>query len=336
MNRRKFNKSVGLGAFSLATGMGLGCKGDATNKAVAKTAETLAKASDKAQMIKLSLAQWSLHKAHFDGSLDPFAFASKAKELGFSGLEYVSGIYKDHMKAASSPLAGAKSLSSMLLEKSKATGTNNVLIMIDGEGDLGIPDKTKRLEGVENHKKWVDAAHALGCHSIRVNLFGEGTREEQEANSSDSMRLLGEYARPLNVNIIVENHGGLSSDPHWVTKVMKNVSMSNVGTLPDFGNFCIEREGGERWGAPCINEYPDIYEAVNMMMPFAKAVSAKSYDFDAEGNETKIDYYKMMRIVQDAGYNGYVGVEFEGEMPEEEGIIATKKLLLKTLNSSDH
>jgi len=143
------------------------------------------------------------------------------------------------------------------------------------------------------------------------------------------MRLLGEYAKDQNINIIVENHGGFSSDPHWVKRVMDKVNLPNVGTLPDFGNFCIAREGGERWNAPCINEYPDIYEAIKIMMPYAKAVSAKSYAFDDKGDETKIDYYKMLKVVKDAGYKGYIGVEFEGEIDEEAGIIKTRDLLVK-------
>lgn len=325
MKRRKFNKAAGLSAFSLMSGIGLGCNSE---KATKKVAEAVAKVAAK-PFFKLSLAQWSLHKAIWEKKLDAFDFAPKSKSLGFEGLEYVSGLYKEHMEAASSPLAGVKSLTKKLLEKSSSTGMENLLIMIDGEGDLGTRDKAKRLEGVENHKKWVDAAHALGCHSIRVNLFGDGTPEEQEDASADSMRRLAEYAQDKKVNILVENHGGMSSNPQWVVNVMKKANMPNAGTLPDFGNFCIEREGGERWGAPCINEYPDIYEAVQLMMPYAKAVSAKSYTFDEKGDETKIDYYKMMKVVRDAGYTGYVGVEFEGEIDEEAGIIATRDLLIK-------
>jgi len=328
MTRRKFNKAAGLSAFSLMSGIGLGCNNGSATKAVTKAAEAATEMAAK-PFFKLSLAQWSLHKAIWEKKLDAFDFAPKSKSLGFEGLEYVSGLYKEHMEAASSPLAGVKSLTTKLLAKSKSTGMKNLLIMIDGEGDLGIQDKTKRLEGVDNHKKWVDAAHELGCHSIRVNLFGEGTPEQQEDASADSMRLLAEYAKDKNVNILVENHGGLSSSPQWVVRVMEKAGMPNVGTLPDFGNFCIEREGGERWGAPCINEYPDIYEAVQLMMPYAKAVSAKSYTFDDKGDETKIDYYKMMKVVKDAGYTGYVGVEFEGEIDEEAGIIATRDLLVK-------
>ncbi len=328
MNRRKFNKATSLSALGLISGLAVGCQNSGSQNA-AKAVATAAEELVKKPFFKLSLAQWSLHKAIQGGTLDPFMFAEKAKSLGFSGLEYVNDLYNDHVNAASTRTEGVKSFTKKALAASKAAGVENVLIMIDGEGDLGIQNRTERLKGVDNHKKWVDAAKELGCHSIRINLFGDGTMEQQEEASSDSMRLLGEFAKDKNINIIVENHGGFSSDPNWVKRVMGKVNMPNVGTLPDFGNFCIAREGGERWGAPCINEYPDIYQAVDMMMPYAKAVSAKSYAFDDQGDETKIDYYKMIRIVKKAGYTGYVGVEFEGDIPEEEGIIATRDLLIK-------
>lgn len=327
MKRRNFNKTAGLTAFSIMTGLGLGCKNTAAENVTKQALE--AATTSKKPFFKLSLAQWSLHKAIHEKRMDPFDFATKAKSLGFQGLEYVSHLYSDHYKSATTTLAGIKSMTDKLLVESKAAGMENLIVMIDGEGDLGIQNKTERLKGVDNHKKWVDAAATLGCHSIRVNLFGDGTIEEQIESSADSMRLLAEYAKDQNVSILVENHGGQSSDPHWVKKVMELVNMPNAGTLPDFGNFCIAREGGERWGAPCINEYPDIYEAVQLMMPYAKAVSAKSYAFDDNGDETKIDYYKMLKVVKEAGYTGYIGVEFEGDIDEEAGIIATRDLLLK-------
>jgi sugar phosphate isomerase/epimerase len=185
--------------------------------------------------------------------------------------------------------------------------------MCDGEGALGDPDEAKRKEAVENHYKWVEAAKFLGCHSIRVNAHSEGSREEQAKLATDGLRQLAEYAAPKKIGVIVENHGGLSSDGEWLSGVIKAVDLPNCGTLPDFGNFY---------------EY-DRYQGVKDMMPFAKGVSAKSYAFDDEGNETKIDFRKMMKIVLDAGYHGYVGIEWEGEHPEDEkeGVLATKRLL---------
>ena len=212
MKRRNFNKTAGLTAFSIMTGLGLGCKNTAAENVTKQALE--AATTSKKPFFKLSLAQWSLHKAIHEKRMDPFDFATKAKSLGFQGLEYVNHLYSDHYKSATTTLAGIKSMTDKLLVESKAAGMENLIVMIDGEGDLGIQNKTERLKGVDNHKKWVDAAATLGCHSIRVNLFGDGTIEEQIESSADSMRLLAEYAKDQNVSILVENHGGQSSDPH--------------------------------------------------------------------------------------------------------------------------
>ena len=173
--------------------------------------------------------------------------------------------------------------------------------------------------------------------SVRVNLFGadaENNFEIWKDTAADGLTGLSEYAAKQGINVIVENHGGLSSDASKLVEVIKSVNLSNCGTLPDFGNFCVRREGGERWSAPCIEEY-DRYKGVAEMMPFAKGVSAKSYDFES-GNETSIDYTKMLGIVKQAGYIVYIGVEYEGSrLSEEQGIIATKKLLLRTAKKLD-
>jgi sugar phosphate isomerase/epimerase len=193
--------------------------------------------------------------------------------------------------------------------------------MCDGEGNLGDPDDAKRTEAVENHHQWVDAAKYLGCHSIRVNAHSEGSREEQAKLAADGLRRLAEYAAPHKIGVIVENHGGLSSDGSWLSGVMKAVDMPNCGTLPDFGNF---------------GEY-DRYKGVKELMPYAKGVSAKSHEFDAEGNEVHTDYFKMMKIVLDAGYHGYVGIEREGEKPgEKEGVMLTKRLLERVREKLSH
>ena len=326
MNRRKFNKTAGLTSLSLLTGLATACKNN-TENSVIDAAQSTNKV--KEPFFKPSLAQWSLNRSFREKKVNPLNFASMSRALGFEAIEYVSQLYLPTLESSTSTLVGMQALAKSLLEKSNEQGIENLLIMIDREGDLAIKDKGKRMEGIENHKKWIDAAKHIGCHSIRINLFGKGSAEEQLENSLDSLRLLGAYAKDQDINVLVENHGGFSSDPNWLVKVMKQVNMDNVGTLPDFGNFCIEREGGERWGTPCINEYPDIYQAVEMMMPFAKAVSAKSYNFNDKGDETKIDYYKMMKVVKDAGYTGYIGIEFEGEAPENEGIIATRELMDK-------
>lgn len=290
-----------------------------------KTPEPIAVLTEeKPLFFKLSLAQWSLHKAIGNNELDPLDFAEKAKSMGFAGIEYVSGLYKNQLQSM-----GMEKLQQILKEKSEAHGVENVLIMIDGEGNLASSDDKERQQAVENHKKWVDAAQYLGCHSIRVNLFGSNNEDEWTSNATKGLKELAEYGQSKDINIIVENHGGLSSNAALLVKVMENVDMDNCGTLPDFGNFCIKRDSGGNWDGKCVEQY-DTYKGVKEMMPYAKGVSAKSYAFDAEGNETTLDYPRLMKIVKDAGFNGYVGVEFEGTtISEEEGIASTRNLLLK-------
>jgi sugar phosphate isomerase/epimerase len=196
--------------------------------------------------------------------------------------------------------------------------------MVDGEGALGEPDAAKRKQAVENHHKWIEAAKFFNCHSIRVNAEtgGVGPVAEQAERAADGLRQLATFAGRHGLNVIVENHGGLSSNGAWLAGVMKRVNLPNCGTLPDFGNFRI-REG---------EEY-DRYQGVKELMPFAKAVSAKSHDFDAAGDETRTDYRRMMKIVSDAGYRGYVGIEYEGDrLSAAEGIKATKALLERVRN----
>jgi sugar phosphate isomerase/epimerase len=213
----------------------------------------------------------------------------------------------------------------------KAANIQPLLIMIDGEGDLGNLNEVKRTQAVENHKKWVDAARYLNCHSIRVNAYGEGKAEEVFAQAKKSMVELSTYAATKQINIIIENHGSYSSDGNWISRLMKEVNMRNAGLLPDFGNFCLRRENGKQWEGKCLEEY-DKYMGVQQMMPWAKSVSAKSYDFDENGDETTIDYKKMLDIVKAADYTGYISVEFEGsKLSEEEGIKATKTLIEKHL-----
>jgi sugar phosphate isomerase/epimerase len=273
---------------------------------------------------KQSLAQWSLNEPIFAGELDPMDFAEKAKELGFEGIEYVNQFYTPLYENAEDPQAALQSVLDTLKENSKKYGVENVLIMVDGEGDLATGNESERMQAVENHKKWVDAAEFLGCHSIRVNLFGSDKPEEWKENATAGLSELSKYAAPKNINVIVENHGGLSSNAQLLTEVIREVNMENCGTLPDFGNFCIRREAGS-----CVEEYPK-YRGVNELMEYAKAVSAKSYDFNEAGEETTLDYSKLLQIVYEAGYTGFIGVEYEGNrLPPEEGILATKELLVR-------
>lgn len=279
---------------------------------------------------KLSLAQWSVHRMIWDGKLDPYDFAAKAKEWGFTGLEYVSQLYDKELSAGNYSAEAMAAFVDRSNSEAEKHGLENVLIMIDGQGDLATSDAAERKKAVENHHKWVDAANAMGCHAIRVNLAGSTEPETWIANSVDGLSQLASYAKDKNINILVENHGGLSSNAAMLAEVMTKVNMDNCGTLPDFGNFCIRRNDPADYGSGCAEMY-DLYKGVSELMPFAKAVSAKSHNFDEAGNETEIDYTKMLQIVKDAGYTGYIGVEYEGnELGEMEGIMATKALMLKS------
>jgi sugar phosphate isomerase/epimerase len=273
--------------------------------------------AEKKPRYKISLAEWSLHKTLFANEMTNLDFPVFTRKMGIDGVEYVNQFFKDKAK-------DEKYLTE-LKKICKNEGVESVLIMCDGEGMVGHPEKEERIKTVENHKKWIDAAAFLGCHSIRVNAGSKGTYEEQQKLAAEGLRLLCEYGDTQKINVIVENHGGFSSNGEWLSGVMKMVNHKRVGTLPDFGNFIINRQTGEEF---------DRYKGTELLMPFAKGVSAKSHNFDAEGNETQKDYYRLMKIVDDAGYKGFVGIEYEGsELPEKEGIIATKKLLEKVFAS---
>jgi sugar phosphate isomerase/epimerase len=258
------------------------------------------------ELFTISLAQWSLHRALQGGRMKHTDFPRAAKEdYAIDAVEYVNSFFEKK---------GDDSYNRDLRKRCDDLGVKSVLIMCDGEGALGDADEKKRLQAVENHRKWLDAAKALGCHSIRVNAQSDGTREEQEERAADGLRRLCELADPLGLNVIVENHGGLSSHGDWLAAVMKRVAHKRVGTLPDFGNFY---------------EY-DRYQGVQDMMPWARGVSAKSHEFDAKGNEVRTDYRKMLKIVMAAKYHGRIGIEYEGDKHSEpDGIKLTKALLEK-------
>ena len=303
MKRRDFNQIVALGTLGLAF----------SNPQIARK--------------KISLAQWSLHRAiKINQTLSPFDFSLKAREMGFDAVEYVSSLYWNELKTK--PI---KKVTKTLLNNSKDYGIKNLLIMVDGEGDLASNNKNKRQKSIDNHKKWIEMAYDLGCHSIRVNLNGEKSKNKWIEYSSESLTQLCLISRKDKINIIVENHGGLSSNASYLANVMKNVNLDNCGTLPDFGNFCIEKIDPENYFSQCINEY-DKYQGMTQLMPYAKAVSAKSYDFDSNGEESTIDFKRIIDITKEFNYDGYYGVEFEGlNLGENDGVIKTKKLLEKYL-----
>ena len=271
--------------------------------------------------LKISLAQWSLNKSIKNGRLPILDFAKKARSFDIEGIEFVSGLYTrdtDILERMS-----MNSLAKELIKRSDDYGIDNVLFMIDNQGDLASSNKNERFQAIDNHKRWIDLSAEIGCKTMRVNLNGEKDLNKWTKNSVKSLTALNKYNE--NINVVVENHGGLSSSGKYLSNVMSKVKLENCGTLPDFGNFCMN---GSPWGN-CTQMY-DRYLGTEELMPYAHAVSAKSYDFDDEGNETSIDYKRMMEIVKRSGYQGYVGIEYEGNrLGEDDGIIATKKLLEK-------
>jgi len=299
MNRRNFLKH----SVVLASGFALGA-----------TAGSNLIAAEKKPLFKISLAEWSLHNALFGKKLDHLDFPKTAKQdYGIDAIELVNQFFKDKAKDRKY-LAEFK-------KRAHDLGVRIMLIMIDDEGDLGDPDPAKRTQAVENHYQWVEAGKFFGCHSIRVNAEtgGVGSYQEQQARAADGLGRLSAFGAQHGLNVIVENHGHLSSNGAWLAGVMKLVNRPNCGTLPDFGNF--ELGDGKEY---------DRYKGVAEMMPFAKAVSAKTHDFDDKGNCIETDYRRMLKIVLDAGYHGHLGIEYEGEkLSEPDGIRATKRLLEK-------
>ena len=285
---------------------------------------------EKRMYFEISLAQWSLHRSLNKGRINNLDFVSVAKnEFDIDAVEYVNSFFFDK--------ATNKAYLREMKARSDDYGVLNLLIMCDNEGSIGDQDKVKQSKAIDNHYKWFDAAKYLGCHSIRVNAHLGNSFDKEDINlnsktssyksqigfAADGLRKLTEYGASLNMNTLVENHGGLSSNGKWLSSVIKEVDHPRCGTLPDFGNFKIQ---GDYWY--------DRYKGVTELMPFAKAVSAKSHDFDSAGNEINTDYFRMMDIVLNANYKGYVGIEYEGSnLDEYDGIRATKHLLERVRDS---
>jgi sugar phosphate isomerase/epimerase len=261
-------------------------------------------------LFNISLAQWSLHRALDAGELENLDFPRAARrDFGIDAVEYVNVFFQDRARDQGYLLT--------LKDRCDAEGVKSLLIMCDGEGRIGDPDDNARTTAIANHYPWVEAARLLGCHSIRVNAASEGSWDEQRDLASDGLHRLAEFADGFGVNVIVENHGGLSSNGRWLSSVIEAGDHPRLGTLPDFGNFRIS--DSERY---------DNYRGVEQIMPYARAVSAKTNDFDESGQEANLDYEELIRIVLDSGYRGWIGIEYEGaRLSEPDGIRLTKALL---------
>lgn len=316
--RRDFLRQLGWLSMAASVIPGLAAAATPTGNAVAQPQPIAHDAKDL--FFKISLAEWSFHKALFGGKMKHLDFPVRAaKEFDIHAVEYVNQFFKDK--------AQDKQYLAELKQRCTDNGVRSVLIMCDGEGELGHSDAKVRQQAVENHYKWVEAAQYLGCHAIRVNAGREGDPAVVAAASVEGLRALAEFAKPHGIRVIVENHGGISSNGEWLANVLRQVP--NGGALPDFGNFCIKRGKPVNGEEVCEEEY-DRYKGVTELMPYAGGVSAKTYNFDAAGNCVETDYLKMMGIVKAAGYTGHVGIEYEGNgLSEEEGVKKTKALLEK-------
>jgi sugar phosphate isomerase/epimerase len=310
MKRREFVTTTAKAGIALSALSLFNC-----NTAIDKKDKKALSNEEKSLFFKISLAQWSLNRSLHENMIDNLDFASIASRMGCEGLEYVNSFFQDKAK----DMEYLKEMNT----RANVNGVQNVLIMIDNEGNLADFDTSRRTQAIENHYKWIEAAHFLGCHAIRVNLGGGKDRDDAIKASIDSLSRLSDYSFDSGVNILVENHGGFSSDGNWMKSVFSQVTNRNCGTLPDFGNFCVEY-GTEK----CEKEY-DRYQGMADLLPYAKAVSAKSYGFDENGDETTIDYYRIMKMVKESGYTGFIGIEFEGSGSEMKGIELTRDLLIK-------
>lgn len=307
MKRRTFLRNSALGAGALL-------------------ASPLHASGHQEKELKISLAQWSLHRSFGNGDLNPEDFASIAMEkYNIQAVEYVNGLYPGK--------AEDENFWKLMKKRSDDAGVKNLIMMVDDEGDLGAASDKDRIEAVENHYKWVHAARLLGIPTVRVNAFGDPDREVYRQAIMDAMSRLADYAASMDINIVIENHGLFSSDAALIASIIKEVNRPNFGSFPDFGNWCLSAKWGTTQG-DCAEVY-DRYQGVAELLPYAKALSAKSYNFNEKGEDTKIDYYRMMKIVKESSYSGYIGIEYEGvEKSEHEGIIITRELMKKAWNKA--
>jgi sugar phosphate isomerase/epimerase len=326
LNRRTFIKNAANGV----VGVGL-----------AASFPQLLRAGEKEKLFfKLAISQFSFASEFWTKKLDALDFAAKSKELGITGLDYCSMFFAD--KATDTAYLND------LKKRAADNGSYNLRIMVDlvgVPGSLGNLDEKLRLKQVESHYPWIDAAATLGCPMIRVNLDGEGNPDDVAKASVDSLGRLLEYGKKQDIDIIVENHVGISCNAAWLARVMKQINSSHCGTLADFGNFCINRTKPETndiagyMKTKCLEEY-DRYKGITELMPFAKGVHAKTHLFDASGNDTETDFFRMFKIIKDSGFKGWVSIEYEGGLlkmykpdsqylSDYEGVAATKKLVEK-------
>ena len=269
---------------------------------------------------KLVLAQWTFNKELFAGEMTTIDFVNKASQLGFEGVEYVSQFFQDKV-------SDDAFLAELKLASENASIINTLIAVDVSEARLGSSDPIERDLAISKHKEWIIAASKLNCPTIRVNAHGDGTAEEMMLVIFNSVKELANFGKSYDVGVAIENHGQYSSDGKWLSQLVGKLVPYGVGSVADFDNWCIEREGGKLWGTPCINEY-DRYQGVKELLPTAKSVSVKAFDFDAQGNAIKTDFKRMFQLIKEAQYDEYLAVEFEGhDMDPIEGVRKTLELI---------
>ncbi|MCE2709034.1 MAG: TIM barrel protein [Bacteroidota bacterium] len=301
--RRDFLKTTGLATAAL--GLGLPQLNFAQSKAD--------------QAFKISLAEWSVNRLLFSKKLDHLDFALEAKKHGIYAVEYVNQFFMDKAQDVA--------YLTEMNTRCQNEGITQVLIMVDREGMLGARSEADRSKAVENHKKWIEAAKFLGCHTVRVNGYSDiswSTRpedaEEVSKLVSDSIHKLATFAEAMDIHVVIENHGGYSSNGKWLADTIRKANHRLAGTLPDFGNFRISTLDGKPVSY-------DSYRGVDELMPLASGVSLKPRVWDDAGNESDLDYNRMMKIVLSHGYHGHVGIEHGDKDREWESIVDIRKIL---------
>jgi sugar phosphate isomerase/epimerase len=207
-------------------------------------------------------------------------------KLGITALEHVNQFFE------------APTLTYLAKLKKACTdaGVQSTILMVDGEGGTASPDLAERKRAANAHRKWFDAAHELGCYAVRCNVYGGAAEWKNDkdlvSRAAETMGMMLDYAKGSGVDLIVENHGGASSDPDVLVALVKKVNHPNFGLLCDLGNW---------------NKGDDRYANVKKILPYARGLSVKgtwgaSVDpaFDAE---------KLVKIALDGGYSGWWGLE---------------------------
>jgi len=279
--------------------------------AVTFTPSLFAIARDDPNRFQVGIQEYTFHR-WIGRKLDHLDYPALCKEkLGITHIEYWNR-----------PFGGKhtdKKYVGELVKRTTGEGMKNVLILVDAKNQLDDANKDQRDKAVDEHKGWIDCAAQLGCDAVRVNCRSGGNPEANLKNAGDGVGRLCDYAKDTKVKVVIEPHGGHSQNPDWLLKAMKALDRTNAGILPDFNNF---------------GRY-DRYDAVTKTLPFAPAVCAKALKFDDKGNETRTDYFRMLKIVYDSDFSGVITIEFEGGgIDPIEGSLMTKKLILKGLEAA--